>query len=304
MSHAYHLSTLKIDSDLDLPELRPWDGPAAAPADAVFRLGTVPTRLEAPDHVAPIFQTRGRSEYLLALPGTGRILVRDGAQVTIEPEPGADPRATRAVLAGPIQAVLWHQRGLLPLHANAIAVNGRAVALAGPAASGKSTLAAVLAAMGHRVMADDVCVVDVGAGAECSVLPGSSHLRLWRDALDHLGIAAEGLPRALSCKEQFLVDRPEGFVREARKLVAVVLLRRQSSGAFTIERLRGIGAISALHRVVHMRRPARALGREPEIFAALTQLAAAGVTVWRLRLPDDPACLEEAAAKVLTVLEA
>ena len=178
------------------------------------------------------------------------------------------------------------------------------MALAGPAASGKSTLAAVLAALGHQRIADDVCVVDVRGGADCSVLPGSPVLRLWHDALDHLGIAAEGLPRALSEKEQIFVDRSERFVHELRKLAAVVLLLRRSSSALAIERLHGPDAIGALHRVVHTRRPARALGRDPEIFVALTRLLAAGVTVWRLRVPDDLACLDEAASKVLAMLEA
>src|SRR2546426_3788363 len=149
MSHAHRLSALRLDSDFDLPALMPWDGPADAPADVIIRLGKVPPRLDAPDHVAAVFQTKGRSEYLLALPGTGRILVGDGSRVTVEPESGADPTDTRAILTGPIQAVLWHQRGLLPLHASGIVVSGRAAALAGPPAAGKSTLAAALSAEGH-----------------------------------------------------------------------------------------------------------------------------------------------------------
>src|SRR5205085_1412829 len=127
MSHAYRLSALKLESDLDLPELMPWDGPDDISADLTFRLGKVPLRLEAPDHVAPVFQTKGHGRYLLALPGTGRILVQDGRRVTIDPDPEADPTDICAFLTSTIQAVLWHQRGLLPLHACAVAVDGRAV---------------------------------------------------------------------------------------------------------------------------------------------------------------------------------
>jgi len=304
MSYAYRLSALRLESDLDLPELMPWDGPGDAPADIVVRLGKVPARLEAPDHVAPVFQTRGRSEYLLALPGTGRILVRDGREVTIDLDAGADPTNTRAFLASTIQAVLWHQRGLLPLHACALADDGRALALAGPSASGKSTLAALLSAKGHEVMADDVCVVDVRDGTAIEVLPVSPHLRLWRDTLDHLGIPAKGLRRALSIKEQFLLERRGACIRASRKLAAVVVLLRRSSGALSIEQLHGSRAVGALRDVVHTRRPARALGRDPAIFAAITRLLAAGVTVHRLRVPDDPARLGEAAAMALTALEA
>src|SRR5579871_296631 len=155
MTHAYWLGGLKLASDFPLPALAPWDGLEVA-ADIAIRRGQVPPGLDQPDHVAPIFQTRGRNEYLLTLPGTGRILVRNGSEVTVDAEAGADASGISAILSGTIQAVLWHQRGVLPLHASVVAVGGRAVALCGPTASGKSALAAMLAARGCAVIADDL----------------------------------------------------------------------------------------------------------------------------------------------------
>ena len=302
MSYAYRLSDLQLVSDLDLPGMIPWDGPTDAPADIVIRLGQTPARLEAADHVAPLFQTQGRNRYLLLLPGTGRMLVQEGCDVTVEPEPGADPTALRAILTGPIQAVLWHQRGLLPLHGNAVIVDGRAIALVGPAASGKSTLAARLSIKGHVPLADGLCVIDAADARPPSVLPGMPHLQLWRDALDYLGIATNGLNRILATREKFLVQRRGGLVDAPQPLAAVVVLWRRTSGALDIERLRGLAAVAALRDNVYLRRPAQALGRDKAIFAALTRLVAAGVTVWRLKLPDDPSCLDRAAVELLTVL--
>jgi hypothetical protein len=301
MSHAYRLASLKLISEFKLPGLAAWDGPADAAADLVFRLGNVPAQLDNADHVAPLFQTRGRSEYLLALPGSARILIRDGREITIEPEFGVDPIDIRALLSGPVQAVLWHQRGLLPLHANAVVINGRAVALAGHSAAGKSTLAAVLVAQGHRMMTDDICVVDARAGADPHVLPGYPRLRLWRDTLDHLGIATEGLPRALLGKEKYFVDCANGAPSARQRLATVIMLSRRASAHDTVALapLRGFDATIELQSVVHMRRPAHALGRDADIFAALTHLVA-GAPVWRLNVPDDPAFLDQAAAKVLT----
>jgi len=299
---AYRLSALKLDSDIDLPELMPWDGRTDDPADITFRFGAVPPRLDEADHVGPVFQTRGRAEYLLNLPGTGRILVRQGSKVTIDADPAADAVDVRAFLVSTVQAVLWHQRGLLPLHACVVALDGRALALAGPAAAGKSTLAAILSAKGCRVLSDDVCVLDVREGGVMA-LPVSPHLRLWSDALDHLGIPAGALPRTLSAKEQFLMVDKAGALREPQKLAAVVVLTRRSGGALSLMRIQGSLAVGALRDMVHTRRPARALGRDPEIFAGLTRLAAADAGIWRLRVPDDPGRLGEAAATALTVLE-
>ncbi len=207
MSHAYRLSALKLISDIELPELMPWDGGHDAPADLHFRLGKVPPRLDRPDRDAGEFQTKGRRQYLTTSPDEARVLVENGCAVTVEPAPGDDLTDARSVLMAPVQAVLWHQRSLLPLHASVVGVNGRAVALAGPSGAGKSTLAAVLAARGHDVLADDICIIDTAGGAD--VLAGTRRLRLWRDALDHLGIAVDGLPRALSRREKYLIEGGE-----------------------------------------------------------------------------------------------
>ena len=72
-----------------------------------------------------------RDEYLLTLPGTGRILVRNGNEITVEPEASPASSNLCAILSGPIQAVLWHQRELLPLHASVVVIRGRAIALCG-----------------------------------------------------------------------------------------------------------------------------------------------------------------------------
>jgi hypothetical protein len=304
MSYAYRLSGLKLASDFDLPGLMPWNGPAGASSDIVIRLGRTPARLEVADHVAPVFQTQGSNRYLLLLPGTGRMLVREGCEVIVEPEPGADLTAIRAILAGSVQAVLWHQRGFLPLCGNAVVIDGRAVALVGPSAAGKSTLAARLSIKGHTPMADGLCVIDASEERPVKVLPGIPYLQLWRDALDHLGIATNDLTRVLATKEKFLLEYDDDYLETPQPLAAVVVLWRRVSGALGIERLRGLAAVTALRDNVYLRRPARALARDAAIFAAVTRLVAAGVTVWRLTLPDDPFYLDAAAAELLTVLRA
>jgi|ERR1051326_33982 hypothetical protein len=298
MAKAYNFNGLKLESDFHLAALAPWDGTCRGRSDIVVRKARVPPRLESPDHVAALFQTKGTSEYLLALPGTGRILVRNGDEVLVDAEPGADPST---ILSGPLQAMLWHQRGLLPLHGSVVVVGTRAIALCGPSAVGKSTLAAVLAGRGHTVVADDVCVVDPGT---TDVLTGCGRLRLWRDALDRLGIGSGPLERAARDKEKYVFDCGAGSARERHRLAALILLSRQNSGAVSIERLRGAQAAGALHGVVHMRRPADALARSPGIFAGLTRLVAGGATVWRLKVSHGVPSLHEAATLALGVLEA
>lgn len=298
MPQAYHFNGLKLESDFHLPALTPWEGSHHARSDIVVRRAAVPPHLNCADHIAPIFQTKGASEYLFALPGIGRILIRNGDEVLVDPEPGADPST---VLSGPLQAMLWHQRGLLPLHGSVVVVGRQAIALCGYSASGKSTLAAMLAERGHAVIADDVCVI---APDMTQVLAGSGRLRLWRDAIERLGVEPRALERAARDKEKYVLDCGARSATARHPLAAIIVLSRHQSGAVTIERLRGARAAGVLYRMVHMRRPASALARGPDIFAGLTRLVAAGVTVWRLRVSRGAPSLHEAATLALGVLGA
>src|SRR5258708_24251799 len=171
-------------------------------------------------------------------------------------------------------------------------------------AAGKSSLGAVMAMQGSAAMAEDVCVVDAGTDAEMSVLAGGPPLRLWQDAVDRLALATQRLRGALPGKEQFFLESRKPVGDQSRKLAAVVILSRTEVGAVALEQLRGARASGALYTVVHMRRPAHALGRGPSIFSALTRLVSAGVTVWRLKVPQGLAGLRAAAAQVANILEA
>jgi hypothetical protein len=302
MSRHYRLGGLNVASDIDLSAWLPQEAGRASDADVAFRLGRVPPRLEAAEHVAPVFQTNGRSRCLLALPGTGRILLENGNRVTFEPDSDAELSPAATVLAGPVQSVLWHQRGLLPLRATGIVVDGRALVIAGVSAVGKSTFAAMLAARGHSVFSDDVCVFRPSGARRMSVLPGIPRLRLWRDSLDLLGLPTDAARRIRRNREEYLVDTHRQVVSEAREVAALVILVRVGTTAASIARLRGQRAVGALREVIYARRPGEALGRRNEMFSALARTAAAA-PMWRLTVSDDPASRNEAVAMLLATLE-
>jgi hypothetical protein len=75
------------------------------------------------------------------------------------------------------------ERGVLPLHAAAVDVGGRAVVLGAPGRGGKTTLAAACARAGLRVLAEDVAAIT----ATGSILPGPAMLRLRHDVVGMLG---------------------------------------------------------------------------------------------------------------------
>src|SRR4029077_10951164 len=66
-------------------------------------------------------------------------------------------------LLGPVIAFVLRLRGVICLHASAVIVDGRAIALFGLAGAGKSTTVAACALRGFSVLSDDVAVLaDLG----------------------------------------------------------------------------------------------------------------------------------------------
>jgi hypothetical protein len=94
------------------------------------------------------------------------------------------------LFAGTVLAFYLTVRHQLVLHASAVARGDRALAFVGQSGRGKSTLAALAAAAGARVVTDDVLLVDVQGTPRCRGSAGELRLR------DGASSIAAALPRA------------------------------------------------------------------------------------------------------------
>ncbi len=88
---------------------------------------------------------------------------------------------TSTYLLGPVLGFALRLRGVFALHASAVLIDGRAVALIGPSGAGKSTTAAAFAAAGVPVLSDDVVAVRVVDGVAMAY-PSYRLLRLWDES--------------------------------------------------------------------------------------------------------------------------
>ena len=140
----------------------------------------------------------------------GTYRVQGGREIIAQPHPEAAAVLIRQVLLGVCAGVLLHQRGLLTLHASAVALDGRAVAFVGPKGWGKSTTAAALHRRGHALLTDDVLALDLRPGAPFA-LPAFPQIKLREQAATALHGGDEALPllhpqfarRAVRAPEQF-----------------------------------------------------------------------------------------------------
>ena len=128
--------------------------------------------------LASIHYDRDRG-YRIFFAGYGTYdVAADGSAVVCHPPPGLEAWRWQQFLFAqtlPFAAVL---NGLEPLHASAVAIDGRVIAFAGGSGAGKSSLALELAARGAGFLTDDVLTVSA-AGAEtiCHAGAGIANVR-------------------------------------------------------------------------------------------------------------------------------
>lgn len=262
MKH-YRICGLVIATEFDLPSVVVVPTPPAA-ADAVIHYGAVPQALAEATSVGPTWQIAGE-RLLLRVPGIARFLMTGGRDLAIELEPGSAEGDALIFLMGSALGLLLHQRGLMVLHAGAVAVDGAAKAFCGPSGAGKSTLVAALCGEGYAFVADDVCVVSVDPRGRVLLLPDGRRLKLWSDAVAHLAAhSRQGVPvrRGL---EKYWIEPPSPAVIDPLPLATIYVLRETSplyrSG---IEPVGLVDSAKLLRINAYRPRAVKALGKEPD----------------------------------------
>lgn len=291
-SYWYRLYGLNVRSAFPLPELR--ESEDARKADLDIRVGRV-SRGHADGW------SFGPDGAILRIEEIGSYLIRGGREIIVEKRPDAAERNMRLYLLGSAMGVLLHQRGLLPLHANAIEIDGCAVAFMGESGAGKSTLAAWSHDAGHRVIADDVCVLrfDDGQG-RVSVHPGLPRIRLWKDALERTGREPGDYDFSYAgdeTYEKFDVPVPQEASAAAElDLAAIYLL---SDGiSFGISRLTAAEAVEAVFSHTYRGFVVSELGRTQPHFDAAVKLVR-NVPIFRLERRRELADIEADIPRVI-----
>lgn len=223
-----------------MPELFPATG--SGEPHVLIRLGSI-------DGDVGAFGIRqDKDALLLTVPEIARYRVRGGCSIVVDLEPNAPERNVRLYLLGSAFGALLHQRGSLPLHANAVEIDGQAVAFMGASGAGKSTLAAWFHDHGYKVIADDICVVGFDGAGEPHVAPGLPRLRLWKEALEASGRLTSDYDRAWEGPgewDKFEVPLSADLVTDSERALGSIYVLR-TTDEFEIIKLTGARAAQAL----------------------------------------------------------
>lgn len=294
----------RLRSELPLPDLLPWTGAAAddRPPDVWVTIGPVPD-LEDARPLGPAIRIADDGKVRVEVPGVATYLITGDSQVTVAPALPVDAPDIRIFMLTTVLAVLCYRRGFIPLHAAAVAVEGRALLLAGESGLGKSTLAATLAARGYPLLTDDLCALDCADPARPMIRPAYPRLRLWQDTANHLSIPTDGLEQCRTQLRKFILPVAETAFHAAPLPPAhlVVLRRAHLPSAAGVARLTGMRVLTR-RDMVHRWRLGEALGHGPATFTALGHLARA-IPVTEITRIDDLDGLPALADSVLRLLE-
>jgi hypothetical protein len=239
--YRYTAYGLTILATQPIPELIAVEG--TADPDITISVGERPdvrdAYLPVSGAAAPVAGADERHVYRLSPSGMVAFRYSDGTEFFLSP--GGDHIWTTWVspytvadmatyLLGPVLGYALRLRGTVALHASAVAVEGRAIALVGGAGAGKSTTAACFALKGYSILADDVSAID-NEGDGFHVRPAYPHLRLWPASVTTLLGGADAL-RPITPnwdKRDFPLQEHQAFRTSPLPLAAVYIFGDRSN---------------------------------------------------------------------------
>jgi hypothetical protein len=233
--------------------------------------------------------------FLLHTPDGLSYFYRKGEGITICREGAVDPSEEQLWLNGSVYSAVASINGLLPIHASAVAHDGRVFAFTGPSGSGKSTLIAALGQFGFPMFCDDTLVLDLGDPDRILCLPGHKRLKLSAEALELTG--AEAGEKVGTGIDKYYAIAPAGDVTTPLPLAELTFLEQGPRP--TVERLTGAERFARTtddHYTAHLFAAARQFDRA-EQFAHRARLARQ-ITMFRYARPWDRTRFDDGVALV------
>lgn len=172
----------------------------------------------------------------------------DGTRVLWRRMAGVSDEVLFTYLLNQVLTECLVMRGVEPLHATGIVVEGAAIAFLGDSGYGKSTLAAALMGMGYRLLSDDVLVLEF---TDSGVLayPSLARLKLLPDSADAVFAQRRSLPMNSFTNKMILpLGESEHSARPVPLRAIFVIPSASGAEKISLRRANGRRALLALIR--------------------------------------------------------
>lgn len=249
--YGYFAYGLRIRSALELSALLA-ARVTSEETDVTIHTGEVPTGDTPPSNTGN--RLRGDADKVVIRHQGLGFHISHGREIVVDAPGEESSWMLRLLLLGPAMAVLIHQRGLLPLHASAVAINGRVCAFLGESGWGKSTIAAALCQRGHPVVSDDVLGVGFDDTHHPMAYPAFPQLRIASSAATALGICPDSLPPVDPHMDERVLYPPAEQQAQRSQLPLHSLYLLATGDVHCIDRIQDGEAFSTVERHTYVNR--------------------------------------------------
>jgi len=264
MDGRYHYTAcgLAIISELPIPGLL--SAEHAGPGDLRVEVGDARGDTSGEERIRYVSRERhedGTAQLTVWTASTGehRFRYRDGTQFLINENATSvavhwvdplTPEDAAVYLLGPVLGFVMRLRGIVPLHASAVMIGSGAIAFMGEAGAGKSTTAGAFAALGFRVLSDDLLPL-VEMDSRILAHPSHPRLTVWPDSATALFGPEDELPALTPTYDKRYFDLQSGHrFHDAPVPLEVVYVLAQRERALTGVTVRQLPPRAALMSLV------------------------------------------------------
>jgi hypothetical protein len=164
--------------------------------------------------------------FLLRTPAGLDYFYDKGNGITISRGDQGDHSEEQLWLNGSVYSAVASINGFMPIHASAVANDGKVFAFTGPSGSGKSSLIAALGGLGLPMFCDDTLILDLSDPDRIICLPGHKRLKLTRSAIEVTGAELE--ERVARDLDKYYARPPGGDVSSPLPLSELLFLEQGS----------------------------------------------------------------------------
>lgn len=183
---------------------------------------------------------------MFKVPDIAIFLIEEGSRITVSPINEYKEDVIRLYLLGSCMGAILMQRGILPLHGSAVAIDGKAYAIVGESGAGKSTLASAFLQKGYQLLTDDVIGISFTKENLPLVIPSYPQQKLWQESIDKFGIDNSQFRPIYQRETKFAIPIKNHFSSNPLPLAGLFELDFTENEVIELKQIEGLTRIQTL----------------------------------------------------------